>query len=205
MNACSNLGKFLKEALKTGWMVVTCGVLMTACVGVAQKDWQWMKGEEPTAFGLIKVRPTGSYSRGYQTQLRFFHLLNLGTGERLRVDVQSAAKAFILNLAPGDYEVVRVQFNEGPMMMESHFSLQFQVRPNVMTYLGIWQFDVDTPRTQRMLRTEIFHEQPNWDEIPMMHRAPNRKTMEVFLAKLGSEETRLYTVAPYPKISYYYR
>ena len=195
----------MKEALKAGWMVVVCGVLITSCVGVAQKDWQWEKGEEPTVFGLINVKTTGSYSRGYQTQLRFFHLLNRGTGERFRVDVQSAAKAFILNLAPGDYEVIRVQFNEGPMMMESHVSLQFQVRPNGTTYLGIWQFDVDTPRTQRMLRTEIVHEQPNLEEVSMMHRALNRKTMEVFLPKLGSEEIRLFTVAPYPKIGYYYR
>lgn len=178
---------------------------MNGCVGVAKKDWRWEKGEEPTAFGLIKVRTTGSYSRGYQTQLRFFHLLNRGTGERLRVDVQSAAIAFFLILAPGDYEVVRVQFNEGPMMMEAHVSLQFQVRPNGTTYLGTWHFDVDTPRTQRMLRTEIFYEEPNWGEILMMHRAFNRTTMEVFLPKLGSEEIRLYTVAPYPKISYYYR
>jgi len=205
LNADSNLGRFLKEALKIGWIVVTCGVLLTACVGVAQKDWQWKKGEEPTAFGLIKVRTTGSYSRGYQTQLRFFHLLNRGTGERFRVDVQSAAKAFILNLAPGDYEVVRVQFNEGPMMMEAHLSFQFQVRPNGTNYLGIWQFDVDTPRTQRMFRTKIFHEQPNWEEIPMMRGAPKPKTMEVFLPKLEIGEIRLFTVAPYPKISYYYR
>ncbi|MDH5427201.1 MAG: hypothetical protein OEZ57_09410 [Nitrospirota bacterium] len=178
---------------------------MTSCVGVAQKDWQRGKGEESTAFGLIKVRTTGSYSRGYQTQLRFFHLLNLGTGERFRVGVQSAAKVFILDLAPGDYEVIRVQFNEGPMMMESHISLQFQVRPNKTTYLGIWQFDVDSPRTQRMLRAEIFDKQPNWEEIPMMHRVPNQNSMEVFLPKLESEEIRLFTVAPYPKISYYYR
>jgi len=74
-----------------------------------------------------------------------------------------------------------------------------------MTYLGTWQFDVDTPRTQRMLRTEITNEEPNWGEIHMMDRALNRKTMEVFLPKLESEEIRLFTVAPYPKISYYYR
>ena len=205
MNGCSNLGKFLKETLKTLGVIVSCGVLMTACGGVAQKDWPSKKGEEPTVFGLIKVRTTGSYSRGYHTQLRFFHLLNLGTGERIRVDVQSAAKAFILSLAPGDYEVIRVQFNEGPMMMESHVSLQFQVHPNRTTYLGTWQFDVDTPRTQRMLRTEIIHEEPNWGEIRMMDPALNRKPMEVFLPKLGSKEIRLFTVAPYPKISYYYR
>ncbi|MGV7229579.1 MAG: hypothetical protein ACQ9IQ_13060, partial [Nitrospirales bacterium] len=71
--------------------------------------------------------------------------------------------------------------------------------------LGIWQFDVDTPRTQRMLRTEIVHEQPNWEEVSLMDRVPNRKTLEVFLPKLESEEIRLFTVAPYPKISYYYR
>ena len=195
----------MKEALKTGWIVITCGMLMNGCVAVAQKDWQWKKGEEPTAFGLIKVRTTGSYSRGYQTQLRFFHLLNRGTAERLRVDVQSAATAFFLILAPGDYEVVRVQFNEGPMMMEAHVSFQFQVRPNETTYLGTWHFDVDTPRTQRMLRTKIFNEEPNWGEILMMHQAFNRKTREVVLPKLESEEIRLYTVAPYPKISCYYR
>lgn len=74
-----------------------------------------------------------------------------------------------------------------------------------MTCLGMWQFDVDAPRTQRMLRTEIVQEQPNWDEIPMMHGAPSRKTMEVFLPTLESEEMRLFTVQPYPKIGYYYR
>jgi hypothetical protein len=205
LNRCSKWGRCMKEALKTGWIVIACGMLMNGCVAVAKKDWQWKKGEEPTAFGLIKVRTTGSYSRGYQTHLRFFHLLNRGTGERLRVDVQSAAIAFFLHLVPGNYEVVRVQFNEGPMMMEAHVSLEFQVRPNGTTYLGTWHFDVDTPRTQRMLRTEIFNEEPHWGEILTMHQALNRKTMEVVLPKLGSEEMRLYTVAPYPKISYYYR
>ena len=184
---------------------MVCGVLLTACVGVAPQNWQWKQGEEPTAFGLIKVRPTGSYSRGYPTHLRFFHLLNLGTGERLRVNVQSAAKAFILNLAPGNYEVVRVQFNEGPMMMEAHVNFKFQVRPHGTTYLGTWQFEVDTPRTQRMVRTEFFDEQATWEDASMMHQATNRKIMEVALPKLESEEIRLFVVAPYPKFSYYYR
>ena len=61
MNECSKWGRLIAEALKAGWMVVVCGVLITGCVGVAQEDWQWKKGEEPTAFGLIKVRPVGSY------------------------------------------------------------------------------------------------------------------------------------------------
>ncbi len=202
MNSFSNL---ILGTLETCWKIGACVVLMTACVGVAPQNWQWKQGEEPTAFGLIKVRPVGSYSRGYPTHLRFFHLLNLDTGERLRVNVQSAAKAFILNLAPGNYEVIRVQFNEGPMMMEAHVNFHFQVRPNETAYLGTWQFEVDTPRTQRMLRTEFFNEQATWEDASMIQQATNRKTMEVALPELKSEETRLYTVAPYPKFSYYYR
>ena len=195
----------MKNALQTAWLLVTCGVLLTACVGIPKQDFQDAKGEETTAFGLIKVRTTGPYSRGFDTELRFFHLLNLSTQERLRVDVQSSAKAFGLALDPGDYEVIRVQINEGPMMMESHVSLQFRVNPNKTTYLGTWEFDVDTPRTQRMLRMDISPDPPNWEEISLPHRTQKEGTMVVSLPEPLKDEVRLYIVAPNPKISYYYR
>ncbi len=81
---------------------------MTACAGVDKKDLMEDKGAETTAFGLIKVQVSGPTSRGFPTHLRFFHVVNLNTQERIRVDVKSAANPFVLNLAPGDYEIVRV-------------------------------------------------------------------------------------------------
>lgn len=205
MKTFNNWSGFIPPLLSAFGILLVCGFLMTACVGVVPQNWQWTQGEKPTAFGLITVKPTGSYSRGYQTQLRFFHLLNLDTGERLRVNVQAATKAFFLTLVPGNYEVVRIQFNEGPMMMEAHLNFQFQIRPNGTTYLGTWQFEVDTPRTQRMLRTEIFNEQATWEVASMMHQAITPKSMEVAFPRLDHEEIRLYTVAPYPKFNFYYR
>lgn len=197
--------RFMKEALQTGWFIVTCGVLLTACAGVDKKDLMEDKGAETTAFGLIKVQVSGPTSRGFPTHLRFFHVVNLNTQERIRVDVKSAAKPFVLNLAPGDYEIVRVQFNEGPMRTESHVSLQFQIQPNRTTYLGTWQFDVDTPRTQRMLRMDFVDEQPNREEISMMHPSHKGETMVVSLPESQNDKVRLYIIPPYPKISFYWR
>lgn len=195
----------MNGVLPTGWLIVACSLVLTACVGVPKSDFQDFMGEEITALGLISVKTTGRYSRGYDTQLRFFHLLNLNTRERFRVDVQSSATAFGLALEPGDYKLIRVQINEGPMMMESHVGFQFQVQPNTMTYLGNWEFDVDTPRTQRMLRLNISQESPDWEEMTLALQSQNQETLVVSLPEPRRDEVRLYIVAPMPKISYYYR
>ena len=153
--------------------------------------------DEPAiAFGLIKVRATGLYSRGYQTQLRFFHLLNLETEERIRVDVRSADKAFILALAPGHYEVIRVQINEGPFTMESHAALKFHIRPNKVNYLGTWQFEVDSPRTQRMVRLVILSEPSTRDLALNRNTRLQDQPLLASLPQPTTDEFRLYGVAP---------
>ena len=195
----------MNKAFTIGCSLVAYGLLLTACVAMPKQDLRDLKFEKATAFGFITVESIGPYSRGYETQLRFFHLLNRNTQERIRVDVQSSGKAFGLALDPGDYEVIRVQINEGPMMMESHVSLRFQVQPNKTIYLGAWEFDVDTPRTQRMLRMTISHESPNWEEISLPEGLLKEGTIAVSLIKPPHDEVRLYTVAPYPKTGYYYR
>ncbi|WP_454062874.1 hypothetical protein [Candidatus Nitrospira salsa] len=183
----------------------TCGMFLTGCVGIPEKASPEAIGQESMVVGLIKVVSSGPYSRGYETQLRFFHLLNLATGERFRVNVQSAGKAFFVALNPGDYEVIRVQINEGPMMMESHVSLQFHVAPNETIYLGTWHFDVDTPRTQRMLRMNISPEQPHWENFTSLVRSKEKEIVKTSLPTTLKDEVRLFTVAPNPKISYFYR
>ena len=91
------------------------------------------------------------------------------------------------------------------MMMESHVSFRFQVPPNGSVYLGRWEFDVDTPRTQRMLRIGISSDMPNGKEFPLLNPSQQEGTMQVSVPDLHTQEVRLYTVAPNPKISYYYR
>lgn len=162
--------------------------------------------EKTTAFGLIKVRATGTYTRGYQAQLRFFHLLNLNTQERMRIDVQSAAKAFVLYLEPGDYEVIRVQLNEGPFTMESHVNWKFQVHPNGVTYLGTWQFEVESPRTQRKVRVEISSEPSTRDQILDVNRMLREKPLLASLPHPRKNESQLFGVAPaQSRARYFYR
>ncbi len=84
-------------------------------------------------------------------------------------------------------------------------SLQFQIQPNRTTYLGIWQFDVDTPCTQRMLRMDFVDEQPNREEISMMHPSHKGETIVVSLPESQNDKVRLYIILPYPKISFYWR
>ena len=163
------------------------------------------QGEEVAAFGLIKVRATGTYSRGYQTQLRFFHLVNLETEERIRVNIQSADKAFILALPPGNYEVVRVQINEGPFTMESHAQLKFQVRPNGVNYLGTWKFEVDSPRTQRMVRLEIMSESSTRELALDRNTRLRGQPLLASLPQPTTDEFRLYGVAPAQSRAKYFR
>ena len=96
----------IKKFLKGACVNIMGGILLTSCVGIPNTDFQGEKGRESNVFGLTKVWTTGTYTRGYETQLRFFHLKNRNTGERLRIMVQSSGRAFGLALDPGDYEVL---------------------------------------------------------------------------------------------------
>lgn len=201
---CQGIGRFFKRVAQFGCIACLCGGLLTACVGLPKQASEAM-GDESIVHGFIKVRPSGPYSRGFVTQLRFFHVLNLGTQERFRVDIQSSDKGFLLALDPGDYEVIRVRINEGPMSMESHVSLPFQVLPNKHIFLGTWYMEVDSPRTQRMLRMEILSDQHQGEGFNDSQHTQREENLVAMLPKVGKNEVRLYTVAPYPKVNFYYR
>ncbi|HNP28438.1 MAG TPA: hypothetical protein PKK23_05305 [Nitrospirales bacterium] len=197
-------GRFIKRAAQLGCVVGICGSLLTACVGLPTQASE-ARGNDGIVQGFVKVRPVEPNSRGFVTQLRFFHVLNLGTQERIRVDIQAAEKGFSLALDPGDYEVIRVRINEGFTMMESHVSLPFQVMPNTNTFLGTWYMEVDSPRTQRMLRMEILPDPPQGEEVNDTQQSKRDKNLVAMLPKVENNEVRLYTVAPYPKVNFYYR
>ena len=199
-----DIGRFFKRAAQFVCVVGIGGGLLTACVGLPKQASEAM-GDDSIVHGFIKVRPVGPNTRGFVTQLRFFHVLNLGTQERFQVDIQSADKGFSLALDPGDYEVIRVRVNEGPMSMESHVSLPFQVLPNKHIFLGTWYMEVDSPRTQRMLRMEVLSDQPQGEGFNDSQHSQREEDLVAMLPKVEKSEVRLYTVAPYPKVNFYYR
>ena len=90
-------------------------------------------------------------------------------------------------------------------MGESHVHFNFYVPPGRITYLGEWQFEVDTPRTIRQVRIHLSEGTPEAiskisDLITSKH-----STMETVVPKPDSFITRVYSVSPMPRIKYFRR
>ncbi|HSC56050.1 MAG TPA: hypothetical protein VLC51_02540, partial [Nitrospira sp.] len=66
--------------------------------------------------GRVVTVLTGERSRMYQPAVRSFEVQNRQTKERFRVEIESDNERFIVPLSPGDYELIRVQINEGPFL-----------------------------------------------------------------------------------------
>ena len=193
----------------THWFVsllmAVCGLELLGCATSGVQGPATFKSEQFLTFGRVEVKDIGPNPRQFLSQLRFFDVVNTETKKRTRILVNKREGAFTASLEPGQYEVVRVQINEGPFMAESHVMRKFQINPDVVTYLGKWEFNVDTPRTQRMVRINISEDRSNWDAI--IEDKPKLKTKTVVnsFPEPMAGETRLYAVSPNPKVKYFRR
>ena len=156
-------------------------------------------------FGSIQVKTTGINPRGYATQVRFIALTNTQTHERYRMQVNSEFDVIFLKLPVGEYSVDRVQFNEGPFLGEAHIHFHFHVSPGKTTYLGNWQFELETPRTIRQVRIYLSEGDPTVIKEVADIMALEQPPIETVVPKPDSFVARVYSVAPYPKIKYFYR
>lgn len=75
------------------------------------------------AVGRVTEVITGESQRIYPPGLRSFELINKRTFERFREEAESDLQQFMVALAPGDYELVRVQISEGPFMSMENVSV----------------------------------------------------------------------------------
>src|SRR5678815_1269251 len=107
--------------------------------------------ESNVAIGRAVAVLTGERSRIYQPTVRSFEIQNNHTRERFTVEIKSDNERFILPLAPGDYELIRVHISEGPFMSMAQLTSTFSVGHDPITYLGTWRFGVDSPRYGRMV------------------------------------------------------
>ena len=156
-------------------------------------------------FGSIHVKTIGINPRGYRTQVRFIALTNTQTHERYRMQVNSELDVLFLKLPVGEYSVDRVQFNEGPFLGEAHIDFRFHVSPGKTTYLGNWQFELETPRTIRQVHISLSEGDPTVIKKVADIMASEQPPIETVVPKPDSFVARVYSVAPYPKIKYFYR
>lgn len=157
------------------------------------------------AFGYIQVETKGRYPRNYPAKLRFFLLTNQETGVRSRVNVDTESGVFSVRLPAGRYVVDRVQFSEGPFRVESHVQLAFQVPEKKLAYLGSWQFELETPRTIRLVRIRILEGEAEFSKKFSRRLGLERTPIATVLPKPETFETRGFMVDGQPNARYFRR
>ena len=160
------------------------------------------------AVGRVVAVLTGQRSRIYEPAVRSFEVQNRQTKERFTVDVASDNERFIVPLMPGDYELIRVQINEGPFLSMAELASTFSVGPDPVTYLGTWRFGVDSPKYGRMVSISMVTDEEDRTEVlQMLARDQTVDTESVATALPNPPEiqARLYEVMPYPRVSRYFR
>ena len=110
---------------------------------------------KPMAFGKIQAYLTGPTNRWYLPQVRFFELQNLKTKERIRVDVASAESPFFVSLPPGEWELARVQINEGAFRSMAQLNETFEVSEGSLNYLGTWELKIHPPTYLRLIDVSV--------------------------------------------------
>jgi hypothetical protein len=160
------------------------------------------------AIGRVVAVLTGERSRIYEPAVRSFEVQNRQTNERFTVDIQSDNERFIVPLAPGDYELTRVQINEGPFLSMAELAVTFSVSQDPITYLGTWRFGVDSPKYGRMVSISmVSDEEDRAEALQMLARDQSVHTERVATALPNPPEiqARLYEVMPYPRVPRYFR
>ena len=179
-------------------------VMMASCVS-GLPDASPDSTTHELVFGYVRVETKGPHPRIYPAKLRFFLLMNEETGERSRVNVNTASGVFSVRLPAGRYVVDRVQFSEGPFRVESHVQLTFHVPEKKLAYLGSWQIELETPRTIRGVRIRILEGEAEFSKKFSTELGLDRTPIATVLPKPRTFETRGFMVDGQPNARYFRR
>jgi hypothetical protein len=191
------------------WSCAVGLLLLQSCVNEIPAVPEEGTVQSNVAVGRALAVLTGERSRIYEPAVRSFEIQNAKTKERVIVEIQSDDERFILPLAPGDYELIRVQINEGPFLSMAELASTFSVGQQPVTYVGIWRFGVDSPKYGRMVSVSIVNDEE--DRAEALHtlglRDPSLdvKTAATALPSPAEVQARLYEVMPYPRVPRYFR
>jgi len=188
----------------------TAGLLfLQACVNEIPAVPEEGSVQSNVAVGRAVAVLTGERSRIYGPAVRSFEIQNAQTKERFTVEIQSDDERFILPLAPGDYELIRVQINEGPFLSIAELASTFSVGQEPVTYLGTWRFGVDSPKYGRMVSVSMVNDEEDRAEalhtLALSDPSLDVKTVATALPAPTEVQARLYEVMPYPRVPRYFR
>jgi hypothetical protein len=201
--------ELLKDLSRPGTWAALVFVPLTGCVTELPLTAESIDGAATLVVGRVTTVLTGERRRIYEPMLRTFELENQQTHKRFRVDVQSDDQQFVLSLPPGDYELNRVQINEGPFMSMAQLSAAFALELEAITYLGTWRFGVDSPRYGRMVVLSMIVDEQDRAQAEQLikQKYPTHEldTVVTVLPDPTESETRLYEVMPYPRYPRYFQ
>ncbi len=167
--------------------------------------------DEPGALAIGRAVAviSGDRRRKYEPEVRFMELVNRETKERYNVEIESEDRRFILPLPPGDYELSRVQINEGPFLSMANLSADFSVGRDAVTYLGTWRFGINSPRYGRMVSLSVVSDEKDraqsMESVTQQFPSLKGDTVVTMLPDPAEMDARLYEVMPYPRYPRYFR
>jgi len=161
------------------------------------------------AVGRVVAVLTGDRSRKYGPTVRSFEVQNGQTKERFMIDIRSDDERFILPLKPGEYELIRVQINEGPFLSIAELASKFSIGPEPVTYVGTWRFGIDSPKYGRMVSVSMVSDEEDRAEalksIASNDPSFEAGTVATVLPDPPEVQARLFEVMPYPRVPRYFR
>jgi hypothetical protein len=148
----------------------------------------------------------GPTTRAYVPELRFFELINTATRDRVRVEVESDDRWFILPLPPGNYELSRLQVSEGGFLATATLNPGFKIFEGQVTYVGTWRLGIESPQYDRsVLLSAVAESEDTVREALAPYRSLQDRTLLTYLLSPAAVETRLYEVPPYPRYWWFRR
>lgn len=166
-------------------------------------------GQSKVAVGRVVAVLTGERRRIYEPAVKSFEVQNRETKERFTVEIQSDDEQFIVPLPPGEYELTRVQINEGPFLSMAQLESVFSVGQDPVTYVGTWRFGVDSPKYGRMVSISMINDEE--DRTQVLHTlvasdpSVDVESVATALPEPTEVQARLYEVMPYPRVPRYFR
>ena len=161
------------------------------------------------AVGRAVAVITGERHRIYEPAVRSFEIQNRETGERFTVEIQSDNERFMLSLPTGEYELTRVQINEGPFLSMAQLATTFSVKNDAITYVGTWRFGVDSPKYGRMVNVSMMSDEEDRERasefVVQAYPLLDRGSAVSSLPQPSALQARLYEVMPYPNVPRYFR
>lgn len=189
--------------------VAGCMWLLQACAHELRALPEPGTVESNVAIGRAVAVLTGERGRIYEPTVRSFEIQNSHTRERFTVEIKSDNERFVLPLAPGDYELIRVQISEGPFMSMAQLTSSFSVGHDPITYLGTWRFGVDSLKYGRMVSISMVSDEEDLAQaaqsLGLMYPPLDRAVVATVLPDPSELQARLFEVMPYPRYPRYFR